>query len=231
MRHMIKGVVVIVGVLSSAVTMAAGMVPETSLLLVNEEEHGASMDVKNTDEQAQLLYTKIVNLPDDTTGPELIVTQPVVRLEAGKIQRVRFVLKDAAQKTNVEHLKRVIFSAIPQVEKNKVKMLFTQNLPVIIRPAGLAPMADPWKDLRWSINAGKVVVKNDTPYVVRLEQTLKVLPSGNIQKIKKSYILPGQTLTAEPQKIAASATDNKVEFYPATRYGYKVDKFVAEIIK
>lgn len=119
MRNIIKGAVLSISLLSSAVAMAAGMVPETSLLLVNEDEHGASMDVKNTDEQAQLLYTKIINLPDDTSGPELIVTQPVVRVEGGKIQRVRFVLKDAAQKMNVEHLKRVVFSAIPQMEKTK----------------------------------------------------------------------------------------------------------------
>lgn len=229
MRNIIKGAVLSISLLSSAVAMAAGMVPETSLLLVNEDEHGASMDVKNTDEQAQLLYTKIINLPDDTGGPELIVTQPVVRVEGGKIQRVRFVLKDAAQKMNVEHLKRVVFSAIPQMEKNKVKMLFTQNLPVIIRPADLAPMADPWKDLSWSLQAGNVVVKNDTPYVVRLEQNVKVLPSGTIQKLDKTYILPGQKMTAKPQKMAANATDKKVEFYPATRYGYKVDKFIADI--
>ncbi len=35
-------------------------------------------------------------------------------------------------------------------------------------------------------------LKNDTPYVVRLEQNVKVLPSGTIQKLDKTYILPGQ---------------------------------------
>lgn len=66
--------------------------PDTSLLIVNEDKQGASMDVKNTDAEAQLLYTKIIDLPDDPK-PGLIATQPVVRVEAGKTQRVRFVLK------------------------------------------------------------------------------------------------------------------------------------------
>lgn len=82
--------------LASFNCLAAGMVPDTSLLLINEEEQGGSMDVKNTDADAQLLYTKIVNLPDDPQ-PGLIVTQPVTRVDAGKTQRVRFVLKNSAE--------------------------------------------------------------------------------------------------------------------------------------
>ncbi|MGH0047224.1 fimbria/pilus chaperone family protein [Enterobacter cloacae] len=155
---------------SSLQTFAAGMVPDTSLLLINEDERGASMDVKNSDDTAQLLYTRIVDLPDDPT-PGVIVTQPVVRVNAGKTQRVRFVLKDSAEKLKTEHLKRVIFSTIPQREQNKVKMVFSQNLPVIIHPAGLDVNMEPWKDLRWQIKNGNLTVVNDTPYVVRMEQT------------------------------------------------------------
>lgn len=107
--------------------MAAGMVPDTSLLIVNEDKQGASMDVKNTDAEAQLLYTKIIDLPDDPK-PGLIATQPVVRVDAGKTQRVRFVLKNSNEPLKVEHFKRVIFTAIPQREKNKVKVVFSQNL-------------------------------------------------------------------------------------------------------
>lgn len=229
MRNNLKGLALIIGLLCSTGATAAGMVPETSLLLVNEEDHGASIDITNTDDQTQLLYSKIVNLPDDISGPDLIVTQPVVRVEAGKIQRVRVILQDTPQKMKVEHFKRIIFSAIPQIEQNKVKMIFTQNIPVIIHPAGLEPMADPWRLLTWSVKGGNVVVKNDTPYVVRLEQTIKTLPSGNTQHLSKTYLLPGETLTATPNKQPASAADRQVEFYPATRYGYQVDKFIDQL--
>ena len=97
-----KKTLLFVFLLSSLKTFAAGMVPDTSLLLIKEDERGASMDVKNTDDSAQLLYTRIVDLPDDPK-PGVIVTQPVVRVNAGKTQRVRFVLKDSAEKLKTEH--------------------------------------------------------------------------------------------------------------------------------
>lgn len=212
---------------SSLQTFAAGMVPDTSLLLINEDERGAIMDVKNSDDNAQLLYTRIVDLPDDPT-PGVIVTQPVVRVNAGKTQRVRFVLKDSAEKIKTEHLKRVIFSTIPQREQNKVKMVFSQNLPVIIRPAGLDVNMEPWKGLRWQIKNGNLTVLNDTPYVVRMEQKAKLLPSETQVKFEKSYILPGQTMIATPEN-KLSGLNNKVEIYPATRFGYKASSYVAEL--
>ncbi|KZQ39178.1 molecular chaperone [Enterobacter cloacae subsp. dissolvens] len=212
---------------SSLQTFAAGMVPDTSLLLINEDERGASMDVKNSDDNAQLLYTRIIDLPDDPT-PGVIVTQPVVRVNAGKTQRVRFVLKDSAEKLKTEHLKRVIFSTIPQREQNKVKMVFSQNLPVIIRPAGLDVNMEPWKGLRWQIKNGNLTVLNDTPYVVRMEQKAKLLPSETQVRFEKSYILPGQTMIATPEN-KLSGLNNKVEIYPATRFGYKASSYVAEL--
>ncbi|HAV0413701.1 TPA: fimbria/pilus chaperone family protein [Salmonella enterica] len=207
-------------------SIAAGMVPETSLLIINEDEQGASMDVKNTDENAQLLYTKIVDLPDDKQ-PTLIVTQPVVRVDAGKTQRVRFVLKEG-EPLKVEHFKRVIFTTIPQRENNKVKVVFSQNLPVIIHPTDLAVNIEPWKDLTWQIKNGDVTVENNTPYVVRMEQKIKLLPSGTIAKFSKTYLLPNEKLIASAiGKIPSS--DKKIELYPATRYGYKAKSFIADI--
>ncbi|WNJ34756.1 fimbria/pilus chaperone family protein [Enterobacter hormaechei] len=207
--------------------MAAGMVPDTSLLIVNEDEQGGSMDVKNTDAEAQLLYTKIIDLPDDPK-PGLIATQPVVRVDAGKTQRVRFVLKNSAEPLKVEHLKRVIFTAIPQREKNKVKVVFSQNLPVIIRPAGLAVNIEPWKALTWQIKNGNVTVENNTPYVVRMEQKVKLMASGTIAKLDKAYILPGEKMTARAS-AKISAPEKQIEIYPATRYGYKAGTYIADL--
>ncbi|WP_336667162.1 fimbria/pilus chaperone family protein [Enterobacter mori] len=224
---LLKRTLICACLLASFNTLAAGMVPETSLLIVKEDEQGASMDVKNTDADAQLLYTKLVDLPDDPK-PGLIVTQPVVRVDAGKTQRVRFVLKNSAEPLKVEHLKRVIFTAIPQREKNKVKVTFSQNLPVIIRPAGLAVNLEPWKDLTWQINNGNVTVENKTPYVVRMEQKAKLLPSGIYAQFPKPYILPGEKVTAST-KGKVTPSDKKIEIYPATRYGYKAQSYIAEL--
>lgn len=93
----------------------------------------------------------------------------------------------------MEHFKRVIFTAIPQREKNKVKVVFSQNLPVIIHPAGLAVniafrgiLSTP------QINNGNVTVENTTPYVVRMEQKVKLMASGTVAKLNKTYILPAK---------------------------------------
>ncbi|ELW1648679.1 fimbria/pilus periplasmic chaperone [Enterobacter oligotrophicus] len=224
---LLKRTLICACLLASFNGMAAGMVPDTSLLIVNEDEQGASMDVKNTDAEAQLLYTKIIDLPDDPK-PGLIVTQPVVRVDAGKTQRVRFVLKSSTEPLKVEHFKRVIFTAIPQREKNKVKVVFSQNLPVIIHPTGLAVNIEPWKDLTWQIKNGNVTVENNTPYVVRMEQKVKLLPSGSFAKLDKSYILPGEKMTASASN-KFSSTEKQVEIYPATRYGYKAKSYIVEL--
>lgn len=224
---LLKRTLICACLLASFNGIAAGMVPDTSLLIVNEDEQGASMDVKNTDAEAQLLYTKIIDLPDDPK-PGLIVTQPVVRVDAGKTQRVRFVLKSSTEPLKVEHFKRVIFTAIPQREKNKIKVVFSQNLPVIIHPTGLAVNIEPWKDLTWQIKNGNVTVENNTPYVVRMEQKVKLLPSGSFAKLDKSYILPGEKMTASASN-KFSSTEKQVEIYPATRYGYKAKSYIVEL--
>lgn len=224
---LLKRTLICACLLASFNSMAAGMVPDTSLLIVNEDEQGSSMDVKNTDQEAQLLYTKIIDLPDDPK-PGLIVTQPVVRVDAGKTQRVRFVLRSSAEPLKVEHFKRVIFTAIPQREKNKVKVVFSQNLPVIIHPKDLAVNLEPWKDLTWQAKGGVVTVENKTPYVVRMEQKVTLLPSGTKAKLSKTYILPGEKLTASVTGNIPSNT-RQIEIYPATRYGYKAKSFIADV--
>lgn len=151
-----------------------------------------------------------------------------MRVDAGKTQRVRFVLKNSNEPLKVEHFKRVIFTAIPQREKNKVKVVFSQNLPVIIHPAGLAVNIEPWKALTWQIKNGNVTVENNTPYVVRLEQKVKLMASGTIATLAKTYILPGEKMTASaPAKISAS--EKQIEIYPATRYGYKAGNYIADL--
>lgn len=87
------------------------MVPETTLLVIDESTHSGVMNIKNTDSSPALLYTTIVDLPDDT-GVTLNVTQPVVRVEPGQQQQLRFIM-ESQQPLTVEHFKRVLFEGIP----------------------------------------------------------------------------------------------------------------------
>ena len=211
-------------------TYAAGMVPETSLLVIDEATHSGTINVKNTDSFPALLYTNVLDLPDDQ-GLKLISTQPVVRLEPGQTQQLRFILQNK-EPLEAEHYKRVTFEGIPPKSDNKnIKIGFNlrQDLPVLIRPAKLAVVTDAWKYLEWNATGTTLTVKNPSKYVVRLAQNVMTQPSGTAGTLPKTYILPGQSMTATLKKTVSG--DNKVKFFPASCYGVEVPSFVSELNK
>jgi len=200
----------------------AVMQPQTSMVLIEEEKGGGSINVTNTDDQEELLYVKVIDLDDDKQ-PQVMVTQPVMRVGAGQTQRVRFVLS-SQQPLTVEHIKRVTFEGLPMVSesaKNAVSISVRQNLPIIIRPRDLAAAAnDPWKALVWSVSGEKMTVNNSTPYVVRLSEDLQLLPGGHKAKIAKGYLLPGETLPVQGADAKTLPGVSKVRFETLSQYGY-----------
>lgn len=207
---------------------AAGMVPESTLLVIEESTHSGVMNVKNTDNAPALLYTAIVDLPDDT-GVKLNVTQPVVRVEPGQQQQLRFIM-ESPQPLTVEHYKRVTFEGIPpkNTSKNmKIGFNLRQDIPVLIRPKNLPVVTDAWKLLTWSGSGKNLQVKNPSAYVVRLGQKVTFQPSGTTGILKKTYILPGETMNVEVK--SAVSGDKSVLFYPASRYGIEVPSFTAPL--
>jgi P pilus assembly chaperone PapD len=216
-----------IALLYSHTLFANGMVPESTVLLVNESEQGGSMNIKNTDAKASLLYTKVINLPDDMeTG--LMVTQPVIRVEPGMTQTVNFILTNDIPLVT-EHLKRVVFEGIPPVNTttHSIQINISQNLPVIIHPKSLPIVYDAWKFLEWHLNGNLLQVKNPSKYVVRLDGNIKLLPSGRKGNLGKKYILPNQTIHI---KINGNInTDKEVTFSPASRHGIQVKDFTSTL--
>lgn len=210
---------------------ASGMLPETSVVIVNEADGEASMNVKNTDTSAALLYTSIQNLPEDKENL-LVITPPVARVEPDETQLVRFILQ-IKEPLRTQRLKRVIFEGIPQQSKDggvKVTMNVRQNLPVIIHPKNLAPNSEPWKLLSWTLRDGKLVAKNDSAYVVRLAQMVTLLPDGIDVDLGKTYFLPGETITVPADTSGAQAATT-VRLAPATVYGFSVESYDAALTK
>ncbi|MCU5772972.1 fimbria/pilus chaperone family protein [Erwiniaceae bacterium BAC15a-03b] len=214
--------------LFSARVLATGMQPETSLLLIHAAEQGGVMNVKNTDNYPALLYTRIQNLPDEAEGVTLLVTQPVVRVEAGHTQQVRFILKTAAPLVQ-QHLMRVTFEGIPPKTpgSHKVGITIRQDLPVLIHPATLPEVQDAWTRLQWRRDHTRLQVTNPSPYVVRLASQVMTLPSRAQADLGKSYILPGQTLTLQMNK--SPAADRQVRIAPVSRYGVAMPEYVAAL--
>lgn len=214
--------------LFSVGAQATGVLPESSVVIVEEEDGEGAINLKNTDNFPVLLLTTLQDIEQDTEKL-LVVTPPAARIEPGKTQRVRFMLRTQTP-FKTERLKRVIFEGVPPQEKGKnvVRMSVRQNLPVIIRPAGLARDEAPWKRLIWSVKAGKLTVNNPSPYVVRLGQGVTTLPGKVSWMLPHTYVLAGQQLTLTRQTKSGDSgaeTASTVRISPATTWGFTVDNY------
>lgn len=204
-----------------SLSRASGVLPETSAVIINEAQKGGSINVKNTEKVPVLLFTKVVDLADDPSQ-RLIVTQPVARLEPGQTQRVRFVLNTDGPLQR-EHIKRVYFEGVAEqsAKGGQVSVTVRQDLPVIIVPKGLKEKRDLWTDLNWSLSGNNLKVTNTGKQVVRLAQQVKLQPSGTAIILNKTYLLPGETLTAAAP-AGSRLTGQQVQFSPVSRYGFDV---------
>lgn len=211
----------------SSQVMASGMKLETSVVVVNTGDGEGIMTLKNTDPTPVLLYSSVENLPGDKEE-SLIVTPPVVRVNPGDSQTVRFMLK--APPKDVEQLKRAIFEGIPASDKtaDKLQITLRQNVPLIIHPAGLKENAEPWTLLKWEQNgADSLKVTNTGPYVIRMSPTISVAPQNINGSLPRSYLLPGDTVEVKFASKLAQA--QKVQITPANLYGYFVKPYQASV--
>ena len=219
------------GFLLPQLAHADGMVPETSVVIVNEADGEATIRVTNTDAQVALLHVALENIPEDDENL-LLVTPPVSRVEPGAQQLVRFILRNE-QPLLTQRLKRVTFEGIPARQDAapgaaRVAMGVRQNMPVILHPRGLERNREPWKGLEWSLSGNTLRAKNDTPYVVRLGPGVQLLPTGNTANLPRPYILPGQHLELPVEGDTAGAVSVRLE--PATVYGAAVDDYIAPLV-
>jgi P pilus assembly chaperone PapD len=215
-----------------AYSFAAGMVPETSVVLINVGDGESTINITNTDENAALLYTSLENLPEDDED-FLIVTPPVTRVEAGEKQQVRFIVQTDRPITT-QRLKRVSFEGIPHKDPNagaQVAMTVRQNLPVLVTPADLPRKLDPWTLLAWSVQGQHIVARNDSRYVVRMNQQINVMPAEITLTMPRTYLLPGQSVNLELPADFRWAPESTVRIYPASTYGYQVKQYDAPLTR
>ncbi|EMF07028.1 fimbria/pilus chaperone family protein [Serratia marcescens] len=215
--------------LSSGLASATGMVPETSVVIVDQGDGEGAINIKNTDAFPVMLLTTLENIPEDKEHL-LTITPPAARVEPGKNQRVRFMFTSATP-LRTERLERVVFEGIPPQlkDKNEVRFTVRQNLPVLIRPAGLPADASPWKHLTWKKQGDALVVSNNSPYVVRLAQEVETRPDNIMWKLPGSYVLPGQTLTLTTVNGKKPGVAKQVHISPATTWGYAVNTYDAPL--
>lgn len=162
-----------------------------------------------------LLHTFVEHVPEDERSA-IIVSPPVTRVDPGQTQLVRFIRRDGMPPDR-ETLKIAVFEGIPPAEMG-VRIVMQQAVPLIIRPTGLAPEAKPYRHLKWTWKDDALTVMNDGQYVVRIVNSVTLLP-GNVPVVfSRGYLLPGQTRSARPAAPAAHATS--VRFLPINDYGH-----------
>ncbi|AZE97279.1 putative fimbrial chaperone YhcA [Pseudomonas orientalis] len=208
--------------------MANGMLPETTVIILNEEQGEATLNITNTDSAPALLHSVVENVPEDVE-PLLIITPPIARVEAGDTQLVRFISTLKAP-LKTQRLKRVTFEGIPQARAGggaTVGITVRQNLPLILHPKDLPVNQTPWELLKWKRSGERLSVHNDSAYVVRLAPQVQLVPLGSLAKLPRSYVLPGEALAVQVEGSLQGLTG--VEIQPATVYGFSADRYLAPI--
>lgn len=215
--------------LPSPPVAASGMQPQTSVVVLEEAAGEAVISVSNSEHYPALLLTTLQTLPQDKEAL-VQVAPPAIRVDAGKKQSVRFLLTSAVP-LKTERLRRVIFEGVAPSQKgeNQLRMTIAQNIPLIIRPAGLPRHKTPWTLLKWTLREGSLRVHNPSPYVVRLAQQVNTLPGNGRWLLPQPYVLPGETLQLSGKKHVGSATAQQVRLYPATSWGFTVDSWDAPL--
>lgn len=217
---------------ASAQTIS-GLQPESPVLLVSEADGEAQMGVKNSDASHLLLYTNVYDVDGDTKL-QVIPLPPIVRVNAGGRQLVRFVLENAGEPLKVQHYKRVTFEGIPEISnkttESRVRVNVRYDLPVIISPKGLKLNETPWDLMVWSVDGNKLVVNNPSPYVVRMSREVDLLPAlTRVEIARRTFILPGETLSLDLPVGTVAKSINGVRLFPATLYGYTAPDYDAPL--
>lgn len=210
------------------ITVADGMLPETTVVVLYEEQGEATINIKNTDAAPALLHSVVENVPEDLE-PLLIVTPPITRVEAGETQLVRFI-STLQEPLKTQRLKRVTFEGIPQARVGggaTIGITLRQNLPLILHPRGLPVHHSPWELLKWRRAGERLTVHNDSAYVVRLAPEVQLLPQGVLATLPRTYVLPGEALTLKVEGSLEGVAG--VEIHPATIYGFSADSHRASI--
>lgn len=204
------------------------MLPETTVVVLHEEQGEATINIKNTDAAPALLHSVVENVPEDVELL-LIVTPPITRVEAGETQLVRFI-STLKEPLKTQRLKRVSFEGIPQARAAggaTIGITLRQNLPLILHPKGLPLHHSPWELLKWKRAGEQLTVHNDSAYVVRLAPEVQLLPQKTLATLPRTYILPGEALTAKVEGPLSGLAE--VEIQPATVYGFSVESYRAPV--
>ncbi|BBI91263.1 gram-negative pili assembly chaperone domain-containing protein [Serratia symbiotica str. Tucson] len=211
---------------------SAGMTPNTSAVIIEEQNKEGTIEIKNTDAEPMLLYSKIVRLADDDFDGALIPSPAAVLVQPGETQVIRVLLR-TNKKMEKEHLARVEFSGIPTQNKGgtRIDFLITQDLPVVIRPRGYTPVNDKWTYLKWKFEAHQLCLTNDTKMVIRIADNIVIEPNNISLNLPKTNALPASNICVKLPADYIPRPGSNVIFSSISEYNYVINKLKQPIIQ
>ncbi|EPY2108934.1 hypothetical protein BK340_26595 [Escherichia coli] len=204
---------------------ALGMQPETTVLVLNQDEGEASISVKNTNDVPSLLQTKVIDV-DGAKGTVVLASPAIVKVDSGEEQVVRFFLKTNGE-LKTQQLKRVKFLGLPARNKESaddsaVNVSVSQSIPLIINPTGMKHESEPWKFLDYRYGNGKIYISNPSPYVVRMYPYADI--NGSVVDLPKPFISPRETIEINFKNPPSVIKIKPVGLYGEVRDEYKIDQ-------
>lgn len=208
------------GIFFAGQLLAAGMQPESPIVLIEEKDGIGQMVLQNTESEPLLLITTLVHMPEDPTL-DVVALPAVIRVEPGDKQIVRFALAEK-QPLKTQRIMRVQFEGVPRkLDDPSGKVVFTirHDMPLIVTPKGLAFNPRPWEALTWELKDRKLTVRNPTDYVIRLSQQIGLNGAEAYVNLDKSYMLANETAALElPADFKLKLAS--VRIFPSGSYGY-----------
>ena len=202
------------GMLGSQYAQASFTLESTGVIL-NEKDGRTSFNIENTSAEPILLVTKVNDLDNNKVSKNVLISPPVMRIDAGQSQQVNFLLK---QGTVLDHevLLKASFEGVGQSSGHSAKMPVRQDVGMLIIPASVAETKTPWDDLTLKYDGNELVMSNSGKHVIRMAPQFTLKPSNEIVMSGALYLLP-----AEIKRFKVKSKPDSIEITPLSRYGFK----------
>lgn len=193
---------------------------QSNTVILEEREGRTAFTVSNPGREPILLLSRVDDLDEQKMAGNVLVTPAVTRIDPGQSQVINFALKQGLALER-EYLLRASFEGVTQKAEQGMRMPIRQQIGFILQPRALAPVAQPWQDLRVRVQDQRMQVRNSGRHVIRMGPTLELQPSGATGTLPHPYLMPGESIEVA---MDGQGGGEHVQIVPLSRYGFALDK-------
>lgn len=202
--------------LCSSAVHAGGVGLGATRMVYSADSKQSTLQVRNTHTTASFLIQSWIETASGQRSQDFVITPPLYVLKPSTESVVKIIFNGKSLPQDRESLYWMTVKAIPQQTKNSagnsLQFASANRIKVFYRPTSLSDNAnEAWKKVTGEYSAGKVVLRNPTPYFIT---TLNVKVDG---KTVKPVMLPPKSSTPLAEKFsqATSLTFQTINDYGA----------------